>query len=254
MELKISFLILVLLAVNIIVKYIMHVIKLFKAKKILKTIMYLIIPIIGIEFLIFTLTIMGYNFRNIVFGFCYIVFVICVPLINLIFLISKDKINEKLRICLITALIILTIGVYYTNYIIVNSIAEKIIRTITENSLVEVFQTKKDIRKSNYNNNDIIYLQNYTEKYNQNGYLDRYDITNILDIIDSKTSIIHIKYKDSVKNIDIDITNEGNTWNDELRAKLESNYYKFKYDFTERDEEWETVKDVTVYIERIVND
>ena len=97
MELKISFLILVLLAVNIIVKYIMHVIKLFKAKKILKPIMYLIIPIIGIGFLIFTLTIMGYNFRNIVFGFCYIVFVICVPLINLIFLISKDKINEKLK-------------------------------------------------------------------------------------------------------------------------------------------------------------
>lgn len=253
MELKISFLILVVLALNIIVKYIMHIIKLFKNKKILKPAIYLIMPIIGIVFLIFTLIVMGYNFRNIVFGFCYIIFVICVPLINLIFLISKDKINEKLRISLIIVLIILTLGIYYTKYIIVNSISEKIIRTISNNSLEDVFQTKKDIRKSNYNNNDIIYLQNYTEKYNKNGYLDRYDITNILDIIDSKSSIIHIKYKDSVKNIDMDITNEGNSWNDDLKSKLESNYYKFKYDFIERDEEWETVKDVTVYIERIVN-
>ena len=78
----------------------------------------------------------------------------------------------------------------------------------------------------------------------ENGYIDKYDVENILNIVDNRTDKIVVQYKDEEKTIELN--NVANQMQEELEPKLEGNYYKFNYEHKNNE--------TTIYIEKYQNE
>ena len=163
----------------------------------------------------------------------YIAIVTIVPLLILGIAIIKSK---KYRKTIITIVILLVIGTYAIfAQSLINS-AERIIHTIS-------IQDKK----SGDIGTDITYLKNYRDKMGKTGYITKWDVQQIIDITDSKSKLINIKYKDTSENIDITVSNKEDEKIKELKEMLKAEYYKFSYNIEDN-------KQITINIERYIND
>ena len=92
--------------------------------------------------------------------------------------------------------------------------------------------------------NLLIYLQNYKQKMDENGYIDKFDVENILNIVDHRTDKIIVRYTNGEETIELN--NTDNQMQEELEPKLESSYYKLDYEHKNN----ETI----IYIERYKNE
>ena len=94
--------------------------------------------------------------------------------------------------------------------------------------------------KANTSEYNLIYLQNYKQKMDENGYIDKFDVENILNIVDHRTDKIIVRYTNGEETIELN--NTDNQMQEELEPKLESSYYKLDYEHKNN----ETI----IYIER----
>ena len=94
--------------------------------------------------------------------------------------------------------------------------------------------------RENTSEYNLIYLQNYKQKMDEKGYIDKFDVENILNIVDHRTDKIIVKYINGEEIIELN--NTDNQMDKELEPKLEANYYKLDYEHKDN----ETI----IYIER----
>ena len=144
----------------------------------------------------------------------FILIVVCVPLIILGFLILRNGKYKKQGIILGILLLLI---IYLLNARNLYSSAYKIIQAF---SASDVTETKTDIT----------FLKNYKEKFDRKGYLDKYDVQEIIEIADSKSTEIKINYKDEASNININITNKEDEQIQKLYDELKYDYYIFNYE------------------------
>lgn len=161
----------------------------------------------------------------------YIAIVTILPLVILWVTMTKSK---KYRKAIVTVAIIFVIAIYAIfARSLVNS-AENIVHAIsTYNKNIDDIGT------------DITYLKNYENKMGKTGYITKWDVQQIIDITDSKSKLINIKYQDTSENIDIIVSNKEGTKIKELKEMLKAEYYKFDYNIDDS-------KEITVEIERYV--
>lgn len=232
----ISNLILIILLWKILYLYLNYFLKQIVNKKILKGIL-LLIPIIVVPvLLLYIKDNVNYLLRNSILLICYIFALVCAPIIILGENILKDIKHKKIKIVI---LIILMIFIYVVNFTSVIHFAEVVVQNLSASSIKNLFE------KEQTETLDLSYLNSYTQKVARNGYLDMYDIKQILTIVDSKSMKIFINYKDSSNDINLELTNKEDEKIAKLKESLESNFYKFNYEVSENNE-------ITVNIERYV--
>ncbi len=231
-------LILILFLFKILYLYIYYFLKQIVNKKIIKGIL-LLIPVVAIlVLLLYVRNNVHYLLRNSILLISYIIALICAPIIILGRNILKEMKNKKIRLVI---LMLLTIFIYTVNFSSVINYAEVVVQNLSGNSI------KKLLIKEDSSTLDLSYLNNYTQIMARDGYLDKYDVTQILSIVDSKSMKIFINYKDSSKNIDLNLTNKEDEKIAKLKDNLESNFYKFNYEINDE-------KQIIVNIERYVID
>ena len=116
--------------------------------------------------------------------------------------------------------------------------AKMIITNLSNHSIYELLE--KEDEDDNVN---LTYLEDYAQKFAKNGYLNKYDITQILDLTDKKSKEMTIYYQDEKSNINIETTNKNEEEMENLKNTLKAEYYKYHY---EKDEK----KQIKIYIER----
>ena len=104
-----------------------------------------------------------------------------------------------------------------------------IITNLSNHSIYELLE--KEDEDDNVN---LTYLEDYAQKFAKNGYLNKYDITQILDLTDKKSKEMTIYYQDEKSNINIETTNKNDEEMENLKNTLKAEYYKYHY---EKDEE-----------------
>lgn len=228
-----SEIILVISVIYIIYKYILCIVELFKNKKKLKPILMIILALLVVAILIISKIIAATFLANVLLPLIYIIGVITIPLI-IIGIIILGESKTKIKVIATIIAIILTIGIYILNYNYLYTGAMAITQNI--GSFVE---TNKNT--SEYN---LIYLQNYKQKMDEKGYIDKFDVENILNIVDHRTDKIIVQYEDEEETIKLN--NTDNQMKEELEPKLEANYYKFDYEHKDNE--------TTIYIERYKNE
>ena len=230
-----SEIILVISLIYVIYKYILHILELFKNKKKLKPVLMILLMILLVAILTILKKIASTFFANIMLPLIYIIGVIVIPLI-IIGMIIVGKAETKRKIILTIAAIIVTLGIYILNYNYLYTGASEIVQ------IVDLFiGIKENENTSEYN---LIYLQNYKQKMDENGYIDKFDVENILNIVDHRTDKIIVQYEDEEETIKLN--NTDNQMKEELEPKLEANYYKFDYEHKDNE--------TTIYIERYKNE
>ena len=230
-----SEIILVISLIYVIYKYILHIIELFKNKKKLKPVLMILLMILLVAILTILKKIASTFFANIMLPLIYIIGVIVIPLI-IIGMIIVGKAETKRKIILTIAAIIVTLGIYILNYNYLYTGASEIVQ------IVDLFiGIKENENTSEYN---LIYLQNYKQKMDEKGYIDKFDVENILNIVDHRTDKIIVQYEDEEETIKLN--NTDNQMKEELEPKLEANYYKFDYEHKDNE--------TTIYIERYKNE
>ena len=159
----------------------------------------------------------------------YILLVVVLPLIVIGFLILKNRKKQEIIIA-----IILVIALYgFCARSLVDSASNIVSAISTSNT------------NTNEPGTDITYLKNYADKMNRNGYLSKYDVTQIIKLSDAKSKEIFINYKDESSNIDIKISNKEDDKIQELEQSLKYDYYTFNYNISENNE-------ITINIERYI--
>lgn len=158
----------------------------------------------------------------------YILAVVLIPLVILGFCILRKGKYKKATITIVS---ILTVFIYAISAKSLVQSASKIVAACTISPVDEGVGT------------DITFLKNYEQKMARDGYISKYDATQILDIADSKSKEIFINYKDTSSNIDISTTNKNDEEIKNLKEILETNYYIFSYS---------TDEEITINIERYV--
>ena len=181
-------------------------------------ILVLVASVIGIAFIKDNV---NYILRNIILMLVFIIGVVCLPIIVLGFILIGNIKNKKILICII---MIVTIYTYFVNFSQVMNYAEKIVENFASYSMEELFTLRQEEKV------DRTYLENYNQKLKRNGYLDRFDITEILTIADSKSALTYINYIDETEDTKISITNKQDDKVKTLKESLESNFYKFNYE------------------------
>ncbi len=230
-----SEIILVISLIYVIYKYILHILELFKNKKKLKPVLMILLMILLVAILTILKKIASTFFANIMLPLIYIIGVIVIPLI-IIGMIIVGKAETKRKIILTIAAIIVTLGIYILNYNYLYTGASEIVQ------IVDLFiGIKENENTSEYN---LIYLQNYKQKMDEKGYIDKFDVENILNIVDHRTDKIIVQYEDEEETIKLN--NTDNQMKEELEPKLEANYYKFDYEHKDNE--------TTIYIERYKNE
>ena len=73
--------------------------------------------------------------------------------------------------------------------------AKMIITNLSNHSIYELLE--KEDEDDNVN---LTYLEDYAQKFAKNGYLNKYDITQILDLTDKKSKEMTIYYQDEKSN------------------------------------------------------
>ena len=216
-----SLLLLTGVGIYIIYKYLLRMIALFQEKKKLKPI-FMIVCIIFVAIIATIIKIEANTFLvTVLIPFLYIVGIIAVPIIMLgIILLGKSE-NRKRKIILAIIWIAVTIGIYVIHYPNLTTATREVINNIQDFS---VSKEKETVNSAEYN---LIYLENYKQKMESEGYLDKYDVETILKIVDSRTDNIIVHYTDGKE--EFEYNNVDNQLTEELGVKLEGDFYKFQY-------------------------
>lgn len=213
--------ILLVMFMAILYLYIYSILKAFSNKKIIKPLLYILLLILLIVGLVFIKDNVNYILRNNILMMIFIVGVIAMPAILLGNCILQKSKYKNIKIIVV---IILSVYLYVASFSYMLDYAKKIIANVTENQIEELFSLREKEKV------DTTYLQNYTQKMSKQGYLDKFDITNIIDITDSKSAPIKINYKDEVENIELKVSNKNDDEIINLKESLKAEYYKFNYE------------------------
>ena len=226
-------------AVYITYRYLLYIINYFKTKKV-KTILMVVIPIV-------LLTILGIIYGKeetfssvIIMPSLYILTVIVIPIIIIGMILLRD-IKKVQKVIATIIIVILTIGIYVINYPYLKLFAEELLPDIGQ--FIEAkTESKQEIdgQATEYN---LVYLENYKQKMEKEGFLDKYDILNILKLADSRTDNIQVHYTEGTE--EVQLNNVDNQLVEELGPKLKANTYKFSY--THKNEQTD------IYIEKYEN-
>ncbi len=191
-------------------------------------------------------------FRAFGFYLVYIAAVIIIPLIIIGIAILKKYKNNRNQVIAITFSIICTIIIYACQYQVLTQYTKNVLEIIDNYSLKEIFYTKEKAKQEEKNTIDS--FNGYIQKMAKQMYIDKFDVTQILNIANSRKDIIKVIYKDVDKNIDIEKTNKDENWQNEILEKAEGNYYKFNCDYKLIDNSSSYVKDIVLTIEKYQND
>lgn len=231
MLLLLSMFVLFISILYILYKYIECILENFKNRKKLKPILMLIFISLLVLGIIVLNKIAKTFFVVIAIPLAYLLLTIIIPLIVLGILLLKKDVKLKKRVIEVIIYSILTIGIYVINYDYLSIIAGEIVNNIND------FVVSRNTNSSEYN---LIYLENYKQKMDKQGYIDKYDVENILNIADNRTDRIIVFYKDG--DYEVELNNVDNKLKEDLQIKLEGDFYKLNY---------EHINDVTnIYIER----
>lgn len=221
--------------IYILYKYLLSIIISFQEKKKRKTILMMIGIVLAILIVILLKNITSTSMLLLLF---YIIGTITIPIIMLgIALLEKSK-STKRKIIKTILLIVITIGIYVIHYPILVTATRTVIKNV---QTVFVHKDEGTIHLSEYN---LIYLENYKQKMESEGYLDKYDVENILRIVDSRTDYIVVHYIDEEE--EVTYNSREKQLVEELGTKLQGNHYQFRY--THKDEQTD------IYIEKYVNE
>lgn len=209
--------------VYILYRYLLCIIELFQNKKRLKPLLLIGLGILIIAIAIL-LTITAKTFiYTILTPFLYIVAVIVIPIIMIgIVLLKKDE-NKIRKIISTIILVIITIGIYYIHYDYLTGAAKSVIEKIGD----FVKEPQANVDSNHPQEYNLIYLENYKQKMETQGYLDKYDVQNILNIADNRTDYIIVHYDNGEE--ESEFNNVDNQLKEEISTKLEGNSYKFQY-------------------------
>ena len=207
--------------IYILYTYLLCIIEAFQNKKKCKPILMLLVIALVIAIAII-LELEARTFLGTVFiPFLYIVCVIVIPIIVLGIILLKES-NHKIRkIILAIVWIAVTIGVYIVHYSYLTTATNAVI------SNVQVFFVSDEDTATNLAEYNLIYLENYKQKMETEGYLDKFDVENILKIVDSRVDHIIVHYNDGQE--EFEYNNVDNQLTEELGSKLEGDFYKFQY-------------------------
>ena len=207
--------------IYILYTYLLCIIEAFQNKKKCKPILMLLFIALVIAIAII-LELEARTFLGTVFiPFLYIVCVIVIPIIVLGIILLKES-NHKIRkIILAIVWIAVTIGVYIVHYSYLTTATNAVI------SNVQVFFVSDEDTTTNLTEYNLIYLENYKQKMESEGYLDKFDVENILKIVDSRVDHIIVHYNNGQE--EYEYNNVDNQLTEELGSKLEGDFYKFQY-------------------------
>ena len=207
--------------IYILYTYLLCIIEAFQNKKKCKPILMLLFIALVIAIAII-LELEARTFLGTVFiPFLYIVCVIVIPIIVLGIILLKES-NHKIRkIILAIVWIAVTIGVYIVHYSYLTTATNAVI------SNVQVFFVSDEDTATNLAEYNLIYLENYKQKMESEGYLDKFDVENILRIVDSRVDHIIVHYNNGQE--EFEYNNVDNQLTEELGSKLEGDFYKFQY-------------------------
>ena len=226
-------------AVYITYRYLLYIMNHFKSKKI-KTIFMVIIPIV--LFTILGIIYIKEQTFSLVIGVpsIYIFTVIVIPIIIIGMILLRD-IKKIQKVIAATIIVILTIGIYVINYPYLKLCAEQLSLDIQQFIETKI-ESKQEIdgQVTEYN---LVYLENYKQKMENEGFLDKYDILNILKLADNRTDNIHVHYTEGTE--ELQFNNVDNQLVEDLGPKLQANTYKFRY--THKNEQTD------IYIEKYEN-
>lgn len=230
-----AILILIGMGLFILYKYIYTILKMIKKKKVITPILMILLVIILAVGIIYIKSNVNYILKNSIILLIYILGVICIPMIILGFSVMNQSKYNKIKIAVS---LLLLIYIYTINMELLVISAKTIIVNLSNHSIYELLE--KEDEDDNVN---LTYLEDYAQKFAKNGYLNKYDITQILDLTDKKSKEMTIYYQDEKSNINIETTNKNDEEMENLKNTLKAEYYKYHY---EKDEE----KQIKIYIER----
>lgn len=232
---EIKNIILIIMCIFVLYVYIKKIFKLIKDKKKVLPIMMIILLVILAAIQLFIRRYISREIRNTILYLEYIVAIIGVPVIILGYSILSTK---KYRIVKIIVSCILILYTYFANFGRLLEYAKYILINIP------VYSLQSDSESKEIN---IDYLKNYSNKIEKNGYLSKYDITQILEYTDKKSAKMNVHYKDEIENIEINITNKQDEEMKNLSDSLKAEYYNFYY---KKDEE----NNIDIYISRYITE
>lgn len=230
-----AILLLIGMGIFILYKYIYTIFKMFKKKKVITPILMILLVILLTVGIFYIESNVNYILKNLIILLIYILGVICIPMIILVFsVINSSKYNKiKIAVSLLLLIYIYTINM---EFLIIS--AKMIITNLSNHSIYELLE--KEDEDDNVN---LTYLEDYAQKFAKNGYLNKYDITQILDLTDKKSKEMTIYYQDEKSNINIETTNKNDEEMENLKNTLKAEYYKYHY---EKDEK----KQIKIYIKK----
>lgn len=215
-------------ATYIIYKYILTMIKNIKEKKKAPSIIMLGITIIAIIIAVVIKLQKRMSTIGITMSTIYLLGIIIIPLVMIGFAILGKSKNKSVQITKIVVSILLTIFIYTVNIPILITLSQNIINRISINMESIDATEKSDLEKGKIN---IDYLENYRQKMENKGYIDKYDVNNIIDIASKRTDDIIINYKNGQEE-SIEVTNKDqDNWKEKIQNSLEGDYYKFSYTY-----------------------
>ena len=207
--------------IYILYTYLLCIIEAFQNKKKCKPVLMLLFIALVIAIAVI-LELEARTFLDTVFiPFLYIVCVIVIPIIVLGIILLKES-NHKIRkIILAIIWIAVTIGIYSIHYTYLTTATNAVI------SNVQGFFVSDEDTTTNLTEYNLIYLENYKQKMESEGYLDKFDVENILRIVDSRVDHIIVHYNNGQE--EFEYNNVDNQLTEELGSKLEGDFYKFQY-------------------------
>ena len=207
--------------IYILYTYLLCIIEAFQNKKKCKPVLMLLFIALVIAIAVI-LELEARTFLGTVFiPFLYIVCVIVIPIIVLGIILLKES-NHKIRkIILAIIWIAVTIGIYSIHYTYLTTATNAVI------SNVQGFFVSDEDTTTNLTEYNLIYLENYKQKMESEGYLDKFDVENILRIVDSRVDHIIVHYNNGQE--EFEYNNVDNQLTEELGSKLEGDFYKFQY-------------------------
>lgn len=232
---SLAILMLIGMCIFILYKYIYAIFKMLKNKKVITPILMILLVILLAVGIFYIKSNVNYILKNSIILLIYILGIICIPMIILGFSVINQSKHKKIKIA-VSLLLLIYIYAINMEFLVIS--AKTIIVNLSNHSIYELL--KKEDEDDNIN---LTYLEDYAQKFAKNGYLNKYDITQILDLTDKKSKEMTIYYKDETSNINIETTNKNDEEMENLKNTLKAEYYKYHY---EKDEE----KQIKIYIER----
>ena len=207
--------------IYILYTYLLCIIEAFQNKKKCKPVLMLLFIALVIAIAVI-LELEARTFLGTVFiPFLYIVCVIVIPIIVLGIILLKESKHKIRKIILAIVWIVVTIGVYIVHYSYLTTATNAVI------SNVQGFFVSDEDTATNLAEYNLIYLENYKQKMESEGYLDKFDVENILRIVDSRVDHIIVHYNNGQE--EFEYNNVDNQLTEELGSKLEGDFYKFQY-------------------------